>query len=166
MRRTQLGNNNAYCQDSELSWLDWRLVDKHADIHRFVKLLNAFRGRRDVASEAGKLSLNRILQRARIKWHGVELGRPDWGDDSHSLAVEIESLHQRFHFYAVFNAYSEPLTFQVPALPSDRSQPWRRCIDTALASPEDACPWVEAPPIRVTEYRVAPRSVVVLVRAQ
>jgi glycogen operon protein len=166
VRRTQRGNNNAYCQDSELNWFDWTLVDKHADIHRFVRLLNAFRGRRDVVSEVGKLSLTQTLQRALIRWHGVDLGRPDWGETSHSLAVEIESLHQRFRFYAMFNAYWNPLTFQLPALPTGSSEPWRRCIDTSLAPPGDIWPWVEAPPIRAGEYRVAPRSVVLLVGAQ
>ena len=41
MRRTQKGNNNAYCFDNEDNWLDWTLLDKHPDVHRFVKLLNA-----------------------------------------------------------------------------------------------------------------------------
>ena len=49
VRRTQQGNNNAYCQDNEISWFDWRLLERHADMHRFVKMLNAFRQRRDVA---------------------------------------------------------------------------------------------------------------------
>jgi glycogen operon protein len=44
VRRTQLGNNNAYCQDSEISWFDWRLLDEHADVHRFTKLLIARAG--------------------------------------------------------------------------------------------------------------------------
>ena len=51
VRRTQRGNNNAYCQDSEISWFDWTLLERHADIHRFVKTLNAFRQRRDVVVE-------------------------------------------------------------------------------------------------------------------
>ena len=43
VRRTQHGNNNAYCQDNEISWFDWTLLSKHADLHRFVKLLMARR---------------------------------------------------------------------------------------------------------------------------
>ena len=61
MRQTQGGNNNAYCQDNETSWLDWRLLDRHADIHRFVRELNAFRQRRDVVGEGSVLSLNELL---------------------------------------------------------------------------------------------------------
>ena len=41
VRRTQRGNNNAYCQDNEISWFDWTLLMKHPDVHRFVSLLNA-----------------------------------------------------------------------------------------------------------------------------
>ena len=89
VRRTQQGNNNAYCQDSEISWFDWSLLERHADIHRFVKALNAFRQRRDVVAEEGKLSLNQLLQRAQIEWHGVALNRPDWSEHSHSLAFTL-----------------------------------------------------------------------------
>ena len=93
VRRTQRGNNNAYCQDNEISWFDWTLLERHADVHRFVKALNAFRQRRDVVAEAGPMTLNELLQRARIEWHGVALNRPDWSDHSHSLAFTLRSLH-------------------------------------------------------------------------
>ena len=62
VRRTQQGNNNAYCQDGDISWFDWSLLERHADIHRFVKALNTFRQRRDVVAEEGKLSLNQLLE--------------------------------------------------------------------------------------------------------
>ena len=58
VRRTQHGNNNAYCQDNETSWFDWTLVAQHADIHRFVTLLNARRLLRDVEHERQRVSLN------------------------------------------------------------------------------------------------------------
>src|SRR4249920_2712175 len=83
-RRTQSGNNNAYCLDNETSWFDWTLVDKHADVHRFVTLLNARRLMRDVEHERQRVSLNQLIQRARQEWHGVKVGQPDWGDHSHS----------------------------------------------------------------------------------
>ena len=52
VRRTQRGNNNAYCQDSDLSWFDWSLLERHGDIHQFVRALNRFRQRRDIVAEA------------------------------------------------------------------------------------------------------------------
>src|SRR6185295_3487102 len=91
VRRTQRGNNNAYCQDGEISWLDWSLLEKHADVHRFVKLLNAFRQNREIVTEQGVVSLTALLRRVRVDWHGVALGRPDWSDGSHSLAVTFRS---------------------------------------------------------------------------
>jgi isoamylase len=85
VRRTQRGNNNGYCQDSEISWFDWTLLERHADIHRFVKALNRFRQRPDVVAEMSAPTLNELLRRAPIEWHGVALNRPDWSDHSHSL---------------------------------------------------------------------------------
>ncbi len=84
MRRTQRGNNNAYCQDNEVSWLDWSLLDRHPDLHRFVQTLIAdrLRGIEMGGEESFGLSLNELLRRAQIDWHGVRLGQPDWSDNS------------------------------------------------------------------------------------
>lgn len=139
VRRTQRGNNNAYCQDNDISWFDWSLLERHADIHRFVKALNAFRQRRDMVAEEGNPSLNQLLQRAEIKWHGVALNRPDWSEYSHALAFTLRSLRARFLLHAMLNAYWEPLTFELPPISTESRQCWRRCVDTALASPDDIC---------------------------
>ena len=165
VRRTQQGNNNAYCQDSEISWFDWSLLDRHADIHRFVQLLNAFRQRRDVVTEKGKLSLNQLLQLAKIDWHGVRLNSPDWSENSHAIAFTLRSLRARFLLHGMFNAYWKSLTFELPPVPADSRQAWRRCVDTALASPDDFHPLDKAPEVAQAIYVVQPRSVVVLVLA-
>jgi isoamylase len=161
VRRTQRGNNNAYCQDGEISWFDWSLLERHGDIHRFVKELNAFRQRRDVVAERATLSLNQLLERAGIEWHGVALNRPDWSEHSHSLAFTLRSLGAGFLLHGMFNAYWEPLTFELPPLPEGR-QPWRRCIDTALPSPDDIRRWEVAPIVAQASYVVQPRSGVLL----
>ena len=80
-RRSQSGNNNAYCQDNEISWFDWTLLEKHADVHRFVSLLNARRLERDAEHERRRVTLNQLLRQASKAWHGVQsraagLGRP------------------------------------------------------------------------------------------
>ncbi len=165
VRRTQRGNNNAYCQDGEISWLDWRLLERHAGIHRFVKALNAFRQRRDVLAEGSNLSLNQLLQRAKVAWHGVALGSPDWSEHSHSLAFTMRSLHGRFLFHGMLNAYWEPLAFELPPVPADSPQSWRRCIDTALTSPDDISRWETAPAVPQATYLVQPRSLVLLALA-
>jgi glycogen operon protein len=163
VRRTQRGNNNAYCQDNEISWFDWGLLERHADVHRFVKALIAFRQSRDVVTEKQKLSLNELLRRARVEWHGVALHQPDWSDQSHSLAVTYRTLRGRFLIHGMLNAYWEPLRFELPPVPAESRQRWRRCVDTALAAPEDFQNWQQAPPVEQAMYVVQPRSVAVLV---
>ena len=119
VRRTQRGNNNAYCQDSDISWFDWSLLERHGDIHQFVRALNRFHQRRDIVAE-GTLSLNQLLRRAHIEWHGVALNRPDWGNHSHSLAVTLRTLRGSFLLHAMLNAYWEPLTFELPPVSAKR----------------------------------------------
>src|SRR5438876_3789999 len=80
VRHTQGGNNNAYCQDNEISWFDWTRLEKHADVHRFVKLLIERRLLRTVEHERQRTSLTTLLEKATKAWHGVQLNQPDWGD--------------------------------------------------------------------------------------
>jgi isoamylase len=162
VRRTQHGNNNAYCQDGVVSWFDWSLVERHADIHRFVRVLNEFRQRRDIVA-GSPLTLNELLRRARIEWHGIELGRPDWSPGSHSIAFTLHTVRNRFVLHAMFNAYWEALAFELPPRPADRPG-WRRCLDTFLPAPHDIQRWQDAPAIGAPRYLVQPRSVVVLAR--
>ena len=161
MRRSQRGNNNAYCQDNEIGWLDWTLLERHRDVHRFVRSLLAFRMRRDVVLDAPRVTLNELLRRARIEWHGVALGGPDWSDHSHSLATTITSFYGNFRLHGIFNAYWEPLRFELPA--GGEAGAWRRWLDTSLESPEDILPWDEAPHIAESSYTAQPRSIAILV---
>ena len=163
VRRTQRGNNNAYCQDDEISWLDWTLLETHADVHRFVKLMAARRVERDVESEALRLSLNQMLRAQKLEWHGVALHRPDWSRSSHSLAFSVELPKDGLLVHAMLNAYWEPLTFELPLLERWKGARWRRWIDTSLASPEDIVEISEAKEMEATTYCVAPRSVAVLI---
>jgi isoamylase len=162
VRRTQRGNNNAYCQDNEISWLDWGLADRNAELHRFVKMMIEFRRRRDVVVErAGLAGLtqNQLLAQARLTWHGIALNSPDPSEDSHSIAFAVTSLRETFTIYVMLNAYWEPLTFQLP-------QPdnyWRRWVDTSLVQPGDISAWEEAPPVSQSRYGVGPRSLAFLI---
>jgi len=162
VRRTQGGNNNAYCQDNETSWLDWTLLAKRADVHRFVSLLNACRVLRDVEYERRRVALNEMIRQADITWHGVELNRPDWGPFSHSIAFTAKATADRVSFHAIVNAYWEPLEFALPPISDGGRHPWRRWIDTFLESPDDIIEWERAPVVRGHTYRAEPRSVVVL----
>jgi isoamylase len=160
MRRTQRGNNNAYSQDNEISWLDWGLLKQHADLHRFVKQLIHHRLNLEVTRLEGTLTLNRLLRHANVHWHGVRLHQPDWSHGSRSLAFTIESLSHTRRFHVILNAYWEALTFELPPVPDKALGGWRRLLDTARAAPEDFCDWHEAPSIDALSYLVQPRSVV------
>ncbi len=165
MRHTQRGNNNAYCQDNEISWLDWNLLKRHADVHRFLKLLLTFRRRRDIVVENPQLSLNELLAQARLQWHGIALHKPDWSEDSHSIALTLSSLRGRFTIHVMLNAYWEPLIFELPPNEKPATARWRRWIDTSLQFPEDICAWESAPIVSCPKYSVAPRSTVILIEA-
>ncbi len=163
VRRTQQGNNNAYCQDNEISWFDWRLLDKYADIYRFAKQLIHLRLRFRSTREDHDMSLSQVLQQAKFQWHGVKLNQPNWGSDSHCLALTVEDRTGTFLTHFILNAYWEPLEFELPPAPLAPGTGWRRMIDTFLPSPEDICGPTDAPLIDGSSYLVQPRSVVVLV---
>jgi isoamylase len=161
VRRTQNGNNNAYCQDNQTSWFDWSLLSKHADVHRFVTLLCKPRLFLDAQTAQQCQSLSELLRTGRFAWHGAKAGQPDWGSSSHSLALSVEDRTQELLFYFVLNAYWEPLDFELP-LAGNSGAAWCRWIDTALDSPDDIVEWETAPLVATPTHRVAARSVVVL----
>ncbi len=161
MRRTQRGNNNAYCQDGEVSWLDWRLLERHGDVQRFVKQLIGFRLRRDLSGDDQALTLDQLLSRARVHWHGVRLNEPDWSEQSHSVAAALESITGKYAYHLILNAYWDALDFELPQPASD-AESWRRLMDTGLDSGEEIRRWKEAPRVNDPFYRVGPRSIVLL----
>ena len=162
IRRTQHGNNNAYCHDNEGNWFDWSLHEKHADIHRFVKLLIARRLLRDSGPERQRMNLMQLIGKAIKGWHGVKLNQPDWSDHSHSVALRAELQNEGLRVHFIFNAYWEPLDFELPPIGAAKPFSWRRWIDTFQEPPEDIVAWRDAPTIPSHTYRTGPRSVVVL----
>jgi isoamylase len=158
VRRTQGGNNNAYCQDEDTSWFDWSLVEKHASLLRFVRLLIQRRLARDMAEGPGEVSLIQLLRDSTRSWHGVKLNQPDWSHSSHSIALTAEILKNRLFIHWILNAWREPLDFE---LPQECGQ-WNRWIDTSLEPPEDIVTREEARPVLEPFYRAAPHSVVLL----
>ena len=150
VRRTQGGNNNAYCQDSELSWFDWDQAGREAGLRRFVREL--IRGRRTIQAVFGvrdETTLSDLLASADVRLSGVRFGQPDTGPDSHSIALTIGGHRSSLHL--VLNAYWEALDFELPPLPD--GTPWRRLVDTSLASPDDVHRFAEAPEIGGPAYR-------------
>jgi isoamylase len=159
-RRTQKGNNNAYCYDNEDNWLDWKLLKKHGDVHRFLTLLNTRRSQQDDEKKQRPLTLNQLLLQANKSWHGVQVNQPDWQGWSHSIALSAELKQEDVLLHLIVNAYWESLEFELP--PNGSKDPWRRWIDTGLDSPHDIVPWETAAPVSGLTYRAEPRSVVAL----
>ena len=175
MRRTQQGNNNAYCQDNETSWIDWGLLEKNADLFRFFKLLIAFRRTHPGLRWRGSPGPR---DATRVEWHGVHLGLPDWSWDSRSIAIhlsrpggvaeavpvadgEASARPVTAHLFLIANAYWEPLTFELPRI---GGQVWCRFVDTALDAPQEITePGQAAPLATQMAYGAGPRSVVILV---
>ena len=161
VRRTQFGNNNPYCQDDEISWFDWSLTDKYADIRRFVEKLIDVRLELDMTQVMHGLPLREFLTRSLVELHGVRLHRPDWWEDSHSLALTVRSVIGTGMVHAMLNSYKDPLDFELPAV-AKPALPWRRLVDTALDPPDDVADLVSAQPIWAGTYRVDAHSVVLL----
>jgi len=162
VRRTQGGNNNAYCQDNETSWFDWTLLEKHGGLLRFVQLLNSRRMRRDFGI---RMTLNQVIREANVTWHGVTLNEPDWRPFSHTVAFTVWSPAGDVLVHVILNAYQEPLAFELPPPPTGLG-PWRRWIDTFLDPPDDIIDWMQAPVVAGTAYEARPRSVVALIAGQ
>jgi len=158
VRRTQQGNNNAYCQDNEISWFDWDLVERHRHLFDFVARLLRFRRSSPFFRD------ERFWQHpggADITWHGVTPHRPDWSDSSHSLAFElIHADDPSTHLYVAFNAYWEALEFELPRLPVTHC--WALAADTAAPPPDDVPTTPRPLPDGTTSVIVGPRSVSVL----
>jgi glycogen operon protein len=166
VRRTQHGNNNAYCQDNDANWFDWGLLTNHADVRRFAKLLIARRLLRDADPELRRMTLNELISQGVKGWHGVKLNHPDWSDPSHSIAFSAEAQREGLLAYFIFNSYWETLDFELPPLPLSDKHVWHRWIDTSLDSPHDIVEWQTSPAIRDRSYRAGPRSVIVLWETQ
>jgi len=160
-RRTQMGNNNAFCQNNEISWFDWSLIEKHADIHRFVKALIGLRMNRRLPIERLDMTLTELLRQQSVQWHGVKLNAPDWGHESHTLAATVRLLGYPLMLHIIINAYWEALEFELPAL-EESQKSWRRFVDTYLHPPDDICGSADAQVVSGSTCRVQPRSVVVL----
>jgi len=161
VRRTQQGNNNAYCLDSKLSWFDWGLCKTNAEIFRFVQELIRLRLHFDHGTSGNAIPLEDYIRDAYIKWHGTALDKPDWGSDSHSIAVAFHNHALNNVRYMAINSYWNALEFNLPPLPGSSSR-WTRMIDTSLGSPNDIAEVEKGSEVVGSTYVVNPHSIVML----
>ena len=161
VRRTQNGNNKAYCHDDPIAWFDWADVDRHSDVHRFTRELTRLRRRlAPLFNEGAGIGLADVLRGAAIEWSGVHVGQPDTSDASRSIALTGRRPAGSIHL--VFNAYWEPLDFDLPDT-GIAGVGWTRIIDTSLASPNDIEVDRGGTPVHDATYTVTPRSIAVFV---
>ena len=160
IKHTQLGNNNTYCQDNELSWFDWDLVEEHKGLLRFVKKLIDFHLGLKIFREEDFLQVNKVSNKPHIIWHGQRLEQPDWSEDSHSIAFSLCHPPSGERLHVILNAYWEDLEFELPSLKLGNS--WHRIVDTSLSAPEDIADPAVAKKIYDDRYLVKARSSVVL----
>jgi glycogen operon protein len=170
--RTQRGNNNAWCQDNDLSWVDWTLADKNADFLRFVTALIALRKRHPVLrrSRFFRGSGPSGKERPDVVWHGTEPGFPDFSAKSRTLAFTLDGTQTGRDpedppdrdFYVACSTGPGPLEFRIPISPTGRL--WRRTVDTALESPDDIVELDRGPRVLFdSTYPVAPFALIVLI---
>ena len=170
-RQTQFGNNNAYCQDNEITWFDWDRVRTHDDQVRFTSLLVDFRRRhpnlRRSTYLGGKVNKRGLPD---LAWHGCKLNSPGWHDpESRVLAFTLggfpgtrrrQKVDDDVDIHVMMNMEWEDLEFEVPEVPGRR---WFRAIDTAAPPPGDIAARGEEVPLMGTVCSVRNRSMVVLI---
>jgi len=157
VRRSQRGNNNAYCQNGPISWFDWSLCDKNIDLFRFVQRLICLRKKFSHGLNGNTLSLTECIQRATISWAGVSLSAPDLSEDSHSLAVTAH-LENDGLIHIMLNMYWEPLEFSLPTA-NGHPRAWRTVLDTSAMGPVS---YDRYDNLVDSICRVGPRSIVLL----
>ena len=146
VRRTQRGNNNAWNQDNEISWLDWDRAAQNEPLRRFWKLLIDFR------KQHPTLRRDSFLDDGDVQWHGCVLGAPGWSDpSSRVLSFTLADVH------VILNMDDQELDFELPP------RAWRRAFDTSLPVPFDASEPGAEPVVDGAVYRARARSAVVLV---
>lgn len=159
---TQRGNNNAYCQDNEISWFDWRRVESQASMLRFTREMIALRRRH--RSLRRKTFLTGHPEHGStlpdIAWHGERLDEPPWFDpNARQLAFTLAGVDpEEATLHVIVNMGWERRTFQLPVLPWG----WRCAVNTALASPNDIASPGQQEIVSGDHYDAAARSVVVL----
>lgn len=151
-RRTQRGNNNAYCQDNPLSWYDWSLLDRHQEIHRFARLMVTLRRTHPV------LSREEFYTDADIRWFDPSGAAPSWFDPSARCLACLIIGRGEPDLFLMFNAGAEARGFTLPP----RSGPWGRCADTALPPPHDIAEGSASVLNEPYVYPVMARSCVIL----
>ena len=167
--RTQNGNNNTYCHDNELSWLDWHLQAKNSDILEFVKHCIAFRQSHPVLRNPNHFRNQDYMGSgyADITWHGTKAWNADWSDANQAIAFMLCGKHAKGgtvednYIYAAMNMHWQTQWFELPSLPP--SLRWHVFANTGAILPSSYLPGTEPVLDDQSGLLVGDRSVVILV---
>ena len=169
--RTQHGNNNAYCQDNEISWYDWSLLEKNKNLFRFVKEMIAFRRRHPGFMRPEFYTGREGAYNAMpdIYWYTEKGVTPDWNRIGYTLAFQINGRHadvtrdkDNNDFFIMINAGLDPVVFYIPN--TANQIPWVRAVDTSLGPPQDILPAGSEERLAIpNKYKVKARSIVILI---
>ncbi|AFY57204.1 glycogen debranching enzyme GlgX [Rivularia sp. PCC 7116] len=165
--RSKQGNNNTYCHDNELNWLDWTLLSKNSDLFKFVKNCIAFRKAHPILRQKNFLDRDSNNGYPDITWHGIRAWNPDFSDSSRTTAFMLRgrkaNQHQKDDYiYVAMNMHWETHGFEIPKL--NTSIKWHIFVNTGVTSPEDSWePGCEPLLDNQQEILVGSRSVIILV---
>lgn len=160
---SQQGNNNGYCQDNELSWLNWSDSKQNADILRFVQQMIQLRKRHSSLMRRNFLTGTVLEHRdiADITWHGLTPDQPpEWNNsENRFLAYTLAGIDtEDADLHVVMNMSDDKHTLYLPNIP-DRT--WCLAVDTALKPPHDIIPSEQQKPLKKPVYSIDSHSVVV-----
>lgn len=153
--RTQRGNNNAYCQDNDTSWVDWSFAERNNELVRFTRGVLALRRTHAV------LCRETFYTDEDVRWYNPGGNGPDWFDHRQKCVACLVGGQGGPDLYLMFNADTSPVSFVLP--PSPRLIPWRLAADTSRATPDDICGPGEETVVNSASYVVESRSSVILV---
>jgi glycogen operon protein len=169
--RTQNGNNNTYCHDNELNWLDWGLLEQNADLLHFFSNVIAFRKAHPVLRSRDFYTHTDYLGKGLpdMSFHGTQPWQPDWlNSNTHTLAFMLCGDYAKGgrqsddHIYVAMNMYWDSVWFTLPTLPNGAR--WHVAANTGVASPEDSWGVGSEPELSDQEnILVGGRSVIILV---
>ncbi len=166
--RSQQGNNNPYCQDNEISWVDWNLEKENSDLLRFFRKIISLRNQHSVFRRSEFLTGKSIEDKCPdITWHGLEVAKPDWSDKSKTLAFALNGRcssegQEDNDFFIMVNGDQVEQAFHLPVPRAGTT--WFGIVDTGKPSPKDILDEDKATPVDIKgKYRILPSTAAVLI---
>ncbi len=163
--RSQGGNNNTWCQDNPLGWMDWDPKNLDHDLKEFVlKLISLRKQLPEFFSPDSIYDCQKDHTKVKtspfwIQWHGIKVNKPDWSDWSHTLGFSINKNNEGSAIWLGFNAYKESMLFDLPTPIS----PWKKYLDTSILKTKNVS---KRPLSNQSNVRIESNSLVLMVASE